>query len=260
MTPPRMGDTPMPPSEPFEARVVASRSLSPAVRELRFERADGRPFGFDPGQWVNLVLPIEGGDIKRAYSIASAPGHDGGRSDAPGSRFDIAVTRVTGGPGSAYLHALAEGACLRAIGPQGLFTRPPADGRASLFVGTGTGLAPLRSMVLAALEAGAREPLWILFGARREEDAIYADELGALARQHPNVRLDVTLSQPTSAWTGRRGHVQAHLAEIVGALREVSPHVEAYVCGLDRMVSAVRSVLRDGLGFERRQVHAERYD
>jgi ferredoxin-NADP reductase len=54
--------------------------------------------------------------------------------------------------------------------------------------------------------------------------------------------------------------VQAHLAEIVGALREVAPNANAYVCGLDRMVSAVRGALRDGLGFERRQVHAERYD
>src|SRR6185437_15950887 len=113
------------PAEPFEARLVASRPLAPAVREMVFERVGGAPFRFDPGQWVNLVLPLPGGEIKRAYSIASAP-----REGA--SRFELAVTRVTGGPGSQYLHALPDGATLRAIGPQGLFTRPPDAAHASI--------------------------------------------------------------------------------------------------------------------------------
>ncbi len=64
---------PMIPAEPFESRLIASRLLSPAVREMIFERTDPRPFHFDPGQWVNLVLPVPGGEIKRAYSIASPP-------------------------------------------------------------------------------------------------------------------------------------------------------------------------------------------
>src|SRR6478752_5583533 len=148
------------PSQPFEARLVTTERLTPSVRELVFERADGAPFQFDPGQWVNLVLPLPDGEIKRAYSIASAP-------EEGSLRFEIAVTRVTGGPGSQYL------AELRAIGPQGLFTRQPVEALPSLFVGTGTGVTPLRSMLRAALAAGAREPLWLLFGARHEEDVLY---------------------------------------------------------------------------------------
>jgi CDP-4-dehydro-6-deoxyglucose reductase len=245
------------PAEPFESRLVASRRLAPAVREMVFERADGVPFRFDPGQWVNLVLPVAGaeGEIKRAYSIASAP-RDGDR------RFEIAVTRVTGGPGSQYLHDLAEGATLRAIGPQGLFTRRRDEGMPSLFIGTGTGVTPLRSMITAALAGGAREPLWLLFGARHEEDVLYREELAALAAAHPNVRYEITLSRPGPTWTGRRGYVQAHLPEVFHALRQAadpaSPH--AYVCGLDRMVSSVREQLRNELGLDRKHVHTERYD
>ncbi len=252
----------MVPAEPFESRLVASRRLAPAVREMVFERADGAPFRFDPGQWVNLVIPLPGGEIKRAYSIASAP-REGAR------RFEIAVPRVTGGPGSEYLHDLAEGATLRAIGPQGLFTRGPDEAVPSLFVGTGTGVTPLRSMITAALAAGAREPLWLLFGARHEEDVLYRDQLEALVREHPNVRYEITLSQPEPTWAGRRGYVQAHLPEIVGALRaslsSSSPappggSLHAYVCGLDRMVSSVRAALRNDLGLDRKHGHAERYD
>jgi ferredoxin-NADP reductase len=243
------------PAEPFDARLVASRALAPTVRELVFERADGRPFRFDPGQWVNLVLPLPGGEIKRAYSIASPP-------EEGSPRFELAVTRVLGGPGSQHLHELPEGATLRAIGPHGLFTRPPEEAAPSLFIGTGTGVTPLRSMIRAALASGASGPLWLLFGARHEDDVLYRAELEELARRHPNVRYEVTLSRPGPSWTGRAGYVQAHLPALVTELGALGGDVppRAYVCGLDRMVSSVRDHLRGELGFDRKRVHAERYD
>ena len=136
---------PMIPAEPFDARLVAARTLSPSVRELIFERDDGKPFAFDPGQWVNLVLPLPGGEVKRAYSIASPPvDGDGAR------RFELAVTRVSGGAGSQFLHDLAVGDTLRAIGPHGLFTRSPDAPAPSIFVGTGTG-AGITSLGLTLL-------------------------------------------------------------------------------------------------------------
>ena len=242
------------PPETFDARLVASRLLAPAVRELVLERADGRALVFDPGQWVNLVLQLADAELKRAYSIASEP--------AGSSRFEIAVTRVTGGPASIYLHDVAEGAVLRAIGPHGLFTRSGADTAPALFVATGTGVTPLRSMMRAAEAAESKTPLWLLFGARREEDILYKDEFEAFARTHPGARYEVTLSQPSPAWTGRRGYVQAHLPELYGALAASSapaaPHV--YVCGLERMVKAVRDLARHELGVDRKHVHTERYD
>jgi ferredoxin-NADP reductase len=246
----------MMPAEPFDVRLVAARALTPSVRELVFEREGEAPFTFDPGQWVNLVLPLPGGEVKRAYSIASPP-------EAGSRRFEIAVTRVTGGPGSHFLHDLPEGEMLRAIGPHGLFTRRTDEPAPSIFIGTGTGVTPLRSMLRAAIAAGSTAPLWLLFGARHETDILYRDELTALARRHPNVRYDITLSRPGPGWSGRTGYVQAHLPEVIHALRETTSAVEApraYVCGLDRMVSSVRDHLRNELGFERKRVHAERYD
>lgn len=243
----------MPAPETFDVRLLGSRAIAPAVRELRFARVDGRPMAFDPGQWVNLVLPLEAGELRRAYSIASPP--DG----TPG--FDLAVTRVEGGAGSAYLHGLREGDVVRAIGPQGFFTRDASDASPALLVGTGTGLTPLRSMLLAARRAGSRAPLWVLFGARHEEDVLYRDELEALAREAPEIRYAITLSRAGEAWTGRRGWVQAHVPELLGALRAATgaePHV--YVCGLERMVKTVRELCRGELGVDRKRVHAERYD
>jgi CDP-4-dehydro-6-deoxyglucose reductase len=237
----------------FDVRLASARRIAPAVRHLVLERTDGQPFDFAPGQWVNLVMPLPEGEIKRSYSIASAP--EGKPS------FELAVTRVEGGPGSGFLHALEEGATLRAIGPHGLFTRAADETSPALFVATGTGIAPFRSMMRAAIGAGKAPHLWVLFGARFEDDILYRDELEGLAAQDPRLRHAVTLSRPGESWVGRSGYVQAHVGEMLAGLTEAAgapPHV--YICGLDRMVSAVKELCRGALGVDRKRVHVERYD
>jgi CDP-4-dehydro-6-deoxyglucose reductase len=227
--------------------------LSANVRELVFERATGEPFDFVAGQWISLVLPLPEGEARRAYSIASPP--DGT------ARFSVAVTRVTTGAGSRFLHDLPEGGLLRAIGPQGFFTRPRGTRHPALFVGTGTGITPLRSMIKDALASGDDSPLTLVFGVRHEDDRLYLDELEELAQKHPTFRFACSLSQPKTEWSGLRGYVQTHVEkawrELEGA-NAGAPH--AYVCGLERMVGAVRDVLRKQMNVPRQQVHSERYD
>lgn len=231
--------------------------LTPAVRELTFERVDGRPMEFEPGQWVNMILPVvvgDASDIKRSYSIASPP--DG----TP--RFAVAVTHVHGGPGLSWLHAVEPGTALGFIGPQGFFTRPVASAPPSLMVATGTGVTPMRSMLLAAVAAGSRAPAWLLLGVRREADLLYGEELAALAAARPFLRFDATLSQPGEGWTGRHGYVQTHVRAMWEELSRLAPGTtpHVYVCGLERMVGSVRELLRKDMGLPRQQVHSERYD
>jgi ferredoxin-NADP reductase len=220
--------------------------LTPAVRELTFERADGAAFDFHAGQWVSLILPSKDGEMRRSYSIASSP--DG----TP--RFEIAVTHVEGGPGSTILHSLEPGSLVRMIGPQGFFTH---TGDPSLFIGTGTGVTPLRSMLKAQIASG--KPLWLILGVRRQIDLLYKDELEQLAHDHPNVRVEFTLSRPDEGWSGRTGYVQTHVRELWSALEKFGPP-HAYICGLQRMVGAVRDLLRKDMSIPRQQVHSERYD
>lgn len=241
------------PSTAFDVRLADATMIAPSVRHLVFERTDGQTFDFAPGQWVNLLMPAEGGEIKRSYSIASPP------NGTP--TFELAVTRVEGGPGSTFLHAMKPGDTLRAVGPQGLFTREATDPGAALFVATGTGVAPFRSMVRAAIAAGSTAPMTILLGARFEEDVLYRAEFEAIAARHPNVGFSATLSRGAEGWAGRRGYVQTHVPSLLAELGQrasAPPHV--FVCGLDRMVSAVKDLCRKELGVERKHVHVERYD
>ncbi len=231
-----------------QATLRAARMLSPDVREITVDPGPG--FTFVPGQWVSLRLPQDGASepLARSYSIASWPRPDG--------CLDLAVTRVTDGPGSNYLHEIAPGVTLPMTHAQGFFTLPDTLPRAVLMVATGTGVAPLRSMLHAAFEHGNDCPITLLFGVRTADDLIYRPEFEALARQHRHFRFVPTLSRPTESWSGRTGYVQTHLRDLAAPLGPC----DVYVCGLSAMIKDVRRVLKDDLGFTREHIHTERYD
>lgn len=236
-------------AENFRVRLLAARFLSPMVRELSFERIDGRALGQAPGQWVNLFVPTRGETTRRSYSVASPPANT--------SSFDLAVTHVSGGAASEYLHTLSLGGELDAAGPYGLFTRSPDEQSPSLFVATGTGVTPLRAMLLAAAERNALSPSILLFGARHEADLIYAEEFHVLASKNPAFRYEPTLSRPGATWRGRTGYVQTHVAEL---WKTLPGDPCAYICGLERMVATTRDFLRNDLGVDRKRTRTERYD
>jgi ferredoxin-NADP reductase len=234
-----------------EATLVESKSLSPSVVGLTFRATDGLPLSFVPGQWIDLHLVIDGVAHKRAYSIANAPGSPTQDS------IELAVTRVDGGVMSNALFAMKPGTRIEFDGPHGFFTRDAAHAqRPAVFVGTGTGLAPLRSMLQVETLTPEGSPLLLLFGCRTRQDILWRDEMETWVARCPRLRVEVTLSKPDDTWTGRRGYVQTHIAELIKGLDQ--PQV--YICGLSRMVQDVRRVLKEDLGFDRKQIQSERYD
>jgi CDP-4-dehydro-6-deoxyglucose reductase, E3 len=232
--------------------VLRNELLSPSVIGLQLACEDRQPLGFIPGQWVNLQVAPGDQAGKRAYSIASAP--DAGAPE----RFELAVTLVEDGQVSRVLHRLKPGDTLYMDGPYGFFTREDHAAEDALLVGTGTGVAPLRSMLQAALAQPDGPRLTLLFGCRTQADLLYRDEWSRLTQQHARFHFEPTLSRAPAddAWSGRRGYVQTHLEELVPKLGR--PHV--YVCGLSNMVNAVRGVLKQALGYDRKHIHTERYD
>jgi CDP-4-dehydro-6-deoxyglucose reductase, E3 len=221
--------------------------LSSYVRELTLDPGPG--FGFVAGQWVNLRMPQEGGEpLVRAYSIASPPRADG--------TYDVAVTKVADGPMSTWLHALEPGASLVQSHAQGFFTLDEPT-RPILMIATGTGVSPIRSMLLAMRNEFPDVPVALVFGNRTEADILYRDDFEGLARIWPAFTFAPTLSRPSPSWNGRTGYVQTHLRELVTTL---GGDVDAYVCGLNKMVAEVRDLLRKQIGLDRKRVHTERYD
>lgn len=142
--------------------------------------------------------------------------------------------------------------------PLGYFTlRQPA--RRSVFVATGTGIAPFRSMLLDHLPR-THPHITLLFGARCERGLLYRKELEQLAEQYEDFRFLPTISRPGESWKGRVGRVQTHLDEALalGTPGDLAS-VDVYICGLKEMVDDVRRELKRR-GFDRRQIIYEKYD
>ncbi|MGA8026919.1 MAG: FAD-binding oxidoreductase [Bryobacteraceae bacterium] len=229
--------------------MLSWKELAPEVHHFEFEVPDAENFTFTPGQFVSVIDRMNGKEITRAYSIASPRG---------GNRFELCLNRVEDGIVSPYLFGLKPGDEIEMGEPLGFFTlRHP--GHRAVFVATGTGIAPFRSMLLDHLPR-THPRITLLFGVRYEQGLLYRGELEQLARDYDSFRFIPTITRPTESWHGRTGRVQAHLDEALGIRTpEELSIIDVYICGLKEMVDDVRRELKQR-GFDRKQIIYEKYD
>jgi len=230
----------------MQAKLIGSREIAPGVRHFEFEALGVERLEFVPGQFTSFTDMIGGKEITRAYSFASAPSGT--------NRFELCLNRVEPGHLSPRLFEMKPGDCISMRPPLGMFVPRQQAARDSIFIATGTGIAPFRSM----LQAHLKEPspaFTLLFGVRYESHLLYRTEFEEMARTHANFRFWPTLTRPDASWTGRSGRVQAHLTEAIGERRDL----DFYLCGLKEMVDETRGILK-AQGFERKQIFYEKYD
>jgi ferredoxin-NADP reductase len=230
---------------PIDIELQSIRVLAPRAKAFRFRLLDGKTFPFKAGQYVQ-VFPA-GAPARNYFSIASPP------SDAGG--FELCVTSAEGALAAEFVHGLKVGQRLQALGPFGAFTLP--DGpppRDAAFLAAGSGVAPLRSMALDLIARGTERQLYLLLGARTEEDLLYGKDWAELAAKRPNFHYRATLSRPGPDWSGLKGYVQDRVTDAVPAPKEK----DFYVCGPKAMVVGARETLAK-LGVPEGQIHFERY-
>lgn len=234
-----------------QAELISKKSLTPDVIEFLF-----RPepeFVFQPGQFISIVVPGRGPggrDLRRAYSIASAPELKHGDR----SVFELCVKLVEGGPGTQYLNGLGVGEKLTGMTPYGDFVYKPKAGRHALFIATGTGIAPFRAMALSRIfkehpPASAR----LLFGARNEGDLLYTEELKDLLGAENYIQ---ALSRSGGGWSGFKGRVTDWLRDNSASI--AWKETEFYLCGNGAMIDEVKQILT-AEGVEKTSIHQEVY-
>ncbi|MBV9302322.1 MAG: oxidoreductase [Acidobacteriaceae bacterium] len=219
------------------------------MHHFEFEVPGIENFVFTPGQFVSVVERLGSKEITRAYSIASP---------RDGNRFALCLNRVPDGIVSSYLFQLNPGDEVEMHEPLGFFTlRHP--GHRAVFIATGTGIAPFRSMLLDHLPKN-HPRITLLFGVRYERGLLYRDELERLEKEHDTFRFLPTITRPSEDWRGLTGRVQAHLDEALAIPSyEDLATLDVYVCGLKEMVDSVRAELKKR-GFDRKQIIYEKYD
>jgi CDP-4-dehydro-6-deoxyglucose reductase len=218
----------------FAAQVESVKNLTHDVRRLDLQLIEPKTITFKPGQFISFEMPHPrtGRLVTRVYSIASQPT----RSDVITLLFNL----VPGGSGSGFLFDLKAGDKTYFKGPAGNFYLRDDPNREQLFIASGTGIAPIRSMLLANAERPDPRPTTLFWGLRSQRDLYYQEELAELTGRMPTLTAITTLSRPEPGWSGESGRVLRLIEERIASVKDLA----VYLCGNSAMIADVTSLLQ----------------
>jgi ferredoxin-NADP reductase len=180
--------------------------------------------GHQPGQYVRIGFDVGGKRQWRAYSLSS----DAARPDG---QITITVKRTEDGVVSRFLSSSqAAGSIVTLGGVEGEFTLPSPTPPKLLFLTAGSGITPVMAMLRALSRSGDFPDVLHIHSARTQSEAIFAEELAALAERHETYRV-------TQRATSEDGRLKPE------SLDEVCPdwrERQTYACGPGEMLEAIR--------------------
>jgi len=220
------------------ARDIAVRLLPCRVQKLEKAADDVMIVGlklpanerlqFLAGQYIDFLLK---GGGRRSFSMANAPHAD--------ELIELHIRHVAGGSFTDHVFGkLKERDILRFEGPLGSFFLREDSPRPAVFVASGTGFAPIKSILESAFHRKLERPMVLYWGGRRPRD-LYLNALAETwAREQPSFRYIPVVSEarPEDGWTGRTGFVHRAVME---DLPDLSQH-QVYACGVPVMVDSAR--------------------
>jgi len=220
-------------------------TLSNTVKLFRFRFDKEITFSFIPGQFVIVSHIVDGNEVKRSYSIASAPVNK--------DSIELVIKRKDNGEMTPWMHSLSEGMKLEIQGPFGRFNIRDKT-KDLVFIAAGAGIAPFRGMIADYLENGGKNETTLIFGFRSEEDFFFKQEFEDLAKMYKNFKLAPAASQPGPKWDGERGRVNV----VLGRYLKPGANKDVYLCGPSAMVEDTIRALT-GIGFAKEQIYFEQW-
>ena len=211
-------------------------------------------YSFKAGQYLTIKANIAGEELRRSYSICTAP-----HAKSPA----VSIKRVEGGRMSNYLHDhISTGQTLDVLAPEGRFTILPdaALARDHYFFAAGSGITPVMSMIQEILEHEPKSSCHLIYGSRSEKAIIFDNTLAELTKKHEGqLSVSHTISQPskvksggiggllgkkTVAWKGDTGRIDA--GKVCAFLEKNPSYTKGqlyYICGPGTMISIVEAAL-----------------
>lgn len=232
-------------------RVIEARHESKDATTFVVEDAHGAPFAFRPGQFVTVIVTVDGVAHRRAYSLSSAV------DELP--RFAFTVKRVAGGAVSNHLNDhVGVGDSLEILGPSGSFTLGESAPAKLFFFAGGSGITPIYAIVREVL---ARHP-WthatLVYANRDRESVIFREAIDGLVRAHSDRFSLVSVLEESDPYAQLTGRLDAENCAIVSELIELPADGTVYLCGPEPMMDAVRAALL-ARGLDRARIHEERF-
>jgi ring-1,2-phenylacetyl-CoA epoxidase subunit PaaE len=207
-------------------------------------------FAFAAGQ----TLTVRRGEERRTYSICAPAG-----PGFPNADPRIGVREVAGGAVSGWLvHALKPGDTLEVQVPSGTFTPDLSVPGRHVLIAAGSGITPMLSIAASVLAADDKSTVTLLYGNRRSDTVMFADEVADLKDAHPaRMQIVHVLSREPQEVELFSGRLDAErLAALLPVTLDVAGVDHWWLCGPFGLVSDAIEVLRD-LGVESGRVHRE---
>jgi ring-1,2-phenylacetyl-CoA epoxidase subunit PaaE len=234
-----------------ELRIAELEPLCEDAVAVTFEVPDelAADFAFRPGQTLTLRRIVDGADERRSYSLCSPVG----------GPLRIAVREVPGGLFSRRLVREARvGERVEVLPPTGLFTAEPTEPAEHVLVAAGSGITPMLSIAGSVLDGHPDSRVTLLYGNRRSDTVMFADELADLKDRHlDRFQLVHVLSRESRDAELLSGRLDPERVKaLVAALVEVPVVDHWWLCGPYGMVTGVRELLAE-LGVPGERVHQE---
>lgn len=237
------GDEQIPshPRRRLSCRVTAIEDATHDIMQIKLLISGTDPLAFTAGQYARITFP---GAPTRDYSMASSPGK---------RELEFHIRRVPGGVATQRIHALLRlGDEVLIEGPFGSSYLREQHAGPILCVAGGSGLAPIKGIVDAAIARGMKQPIYVYFGARSECDLYLLDHFEFLAQRHSNLNFTPVLSDTSSRVRWRTGFVTDAIAQ---DLQELEGW-KVYVAGPPPMVEAAFQVCM-ARGLRSEDLHAD---
>ncbi|MGP4057548.1 2Fe-2S iron-sulfur cluster-binding protein [Mycobacterium sp. 4D054] len=199
-------------------------------------------FRYKAGQFLTLQVTVGGRDLRRCYSMSSAPVDD---------ELRITVKRDPGGVVSNWINdTAAEGDALHAAPPAGRFVlaEEVSNTRPLVAFAGGSGITPIMSLVRSALADSGR-PIRLLYANRSRESVIFSEPLARLAEQHAGrITIEHHYDEDSGVLT----------ASTVGSFVAGVGDADFYICGPAPFMDTVETALL-GAGVPKQRLHLERF-
>ncbi|HPC38049.1 MAG TPA: FAD-binding oxidoreductase [Exilispira sp.] len=229
----------------FDTKVVNLVDLTYDIKQVTLEIEGDQKIEFKAGQYIQFEVPpykLSSESVYRAYSIASNPKDN--------KKIELEIRLVPNGICTTYVHQyLKVGDKVKINGPYGEFYLRPTDAEI-IFIAGGSGMAPIKSILLDMREKGINRKATYFFGAKTTKDLFLIDLMDELMKDMPNFKFIPALSDSNSdpSWKGERGLI----TEVVDKYVLNGENKEAYLCGSPGMINACISVLtKKGIPIEK---------
>lgn len=231
----------------FTAKVTKKELLTSDVLFLRFDLINPKEINFSAGQYIILEAPTKENQIvRRLYSIASP--------STEKSFVELIVKLVPSGIASTYLSNLKIGDQVNFSGPAGLFTFKD-NNNPKVFLATGTGIAPIRSMLLTYYKKLRKEKAILLWGLKKKTDIYLEEELKEIQKIN-NFEYYFCLSREENQLS--KPYLIGRIQNNFNILKPYLNSADFYVCGGRTAVEDLKNKLLE-LGVEKQKLHFEKF-